>query len=544
MRRIVASARALGTVSNRTGLRPVSRVLVRIALAALLAGGAGALVPAGGRALEPIVYTMRFPAPDSHTAVIEARVPTEGRASIDLMLPVWSPGYYRTADYAASVRDFRAATPAGASLTVEKPKPNHWVVVTDRAPAVVISYSLDCQSQFVTGCWVGLAYGVINGPSTYITLAERAARPHEIQLELPSGWKESISSLDPAPNRQPNHYRAPDYDVFVDSPIVAGTISTHAFTVGKTAHILADFGELGAWDGQAAAALLKRIAEQHRRLLGELPFARYVFLNAFRRGAGGLEHLNSSLLTSAPNSSERLPTLRWLKFASHEYFHAINVKRLRPIELGPFDYERLPETPSLWISEGLTTYYGDLAVARSGVGTQDDFLAGLSGHIRTVQTSPGRLVQTLAQASLAVGESSRSGVGGNRDTTISYYAKGPAVGFLLDARIRRLTADAKSLDDVMRLAYQRYSGARGFTPEEFQKTASEVAGADLRPFFHAALETTGELDYQEALDWFGLRFAEATEPGTEWRLEVRPEASTAQRQHLRHLVGSAPGSSK
>ena len=148
-----------------------------------------------------------------------------------------------------------------------------------------------------------------------------------------------------------------------------------------------------------------------------------------------------------------------------------------------------------------------------------------------VQTSPGRLVQTLAQASLTVGESSMSGVGGNKETTVSYYDKGPIVGFLLDARIRRLTDDRKSLDDVMRLAYKRYGGTRGFTPEQFQATASEIAGADLQPFFHSALDTTEELDYRESLDWFGLQLTDA------WALGVRPDASDVQARHLERLAG-------
>jgi predicted metalloprotease with PDZ domain len=251
-----------------------------------------------------------------------------------------------------------------------------------------------------------------------------------------------------------------------------------------------------------------------------------------RGGWGGLEHLNSTLLSTAPAPKEALPSIDWWKYVSHEYFHAINVKRLRPLELGPFDYEQLPSTPSLWISEGLTTYYGDLAVVRSGVGTLAEHLAGLSGNIRSTQTTPGRLVQTLAEASLTAGKSSTSGVGGDPKTTISYYEKGPVVGFLLDARIRRLTNEKKSLDDVMRLAYSRYSGAKGFTPEQFVATISEVAGADLSGYLHEMLETTHELDYAEALDWFGLHFAE---PGS-WKLEPRPDASEAQQRHFAQLV--------
>lgn len=251
-----------------------------------------------------------------------------------------------------------------------------------------------------------------------------------------------------------------------------------------------------------------------------------------------MEHLNSTLLTSS-SARSATATLPWLKFVSHEYFHAINVKRLRPIELGPFDYENPPRTESLWISEGLTTYYGDLGVIRSGVGTPRDFLTGMSSQIRQLQNAPGRLVQTIEQSSLDVWTNSNSGVGGNANTTVSYYVKGLILGFLLDARIRHVTDDAKSLDDVMRLAYKRYSGERGFKPEEFQATAAEVAGVDLKEFLRRALASTEELNYTEMLDWFGLRFApqsDPPDPAKAWMLEARPDATDAQMRHFQRLM--------
>lgn len=523
---------------------PASRPFVIGLAAALSLAAAQSPVPRAAGP-EPIVYTLGAPAPETNIAQIEARVPTAGRAVVEMMLPAWSPGYYNLGDYAANVRDLAARAPGGAALAVERKGSNHWLVTTGGAPAIVVSYALLCRSTFITGCWVGTDFAVLNGPSVFITLAERAERPHEVHLVLPPVWKQSISSLDPAPDGQPHHYRGPNYDVFIDSPIVAGTIGAHEFDVGGTRHVLADFGELGRWDGRAAAEQIRRFVDEHRRFLGgALPFTRYVFLNAFRGGQGGLEHLNSSLLTSPRRPSAAEPTLRWLNFVSHEYFHAINVKRLRPVELGPFNYDELPRTPSLWISEGLTTYFGSLAVARSGLASPADFLAGLSGHIRSLQTSPGRLRQTLEQASLSAGISSQSGVGGDRQTTISYYDKGPVVGLLLDARIRRATGGRRSLDDGMRLAIARYSGARGFTPGEFQRTMGEVAEADLEAFFKTTLASTDELDYREMLEWFGLRFAEpgAADPARAWALEVDPDATDEQRRHFASLLAPTPPS--
>ena len=508
---------------------------LRTAFAAILAGQLACAGPAAGP--EPIVYTVRFPSLETQVAEIEATVPTEGRASVDLMMAVWSPGFYRVEDYAGKVASLSAHAPDGAALAVERPAGNRWRIDTGGHRSVVVTYRLSATGRSVTTNWVGPDYAVLNGPATFITLAGSTARPHEVRLELPPGWARSMTGLDPAPDGLPHHYRAPDFDTLADSPIVAGNPVVSEFDVEGTRHLLVDIGERGEWNSASAADKLARIVAEVAREWGGLPFERYVFLNVFRRGGGGLEHLNSTLLTSSPNPAAE-PTLRWLKFAAHEYVHALNVKRLRPVELGPFDYERPPTTGSLWISEGLTTYYGDLAVARSGVGSLEDLLAGTSSRIRQLQASPGRLVQTLEQSSLGVWTNSTSGVGTDPATTVSYYVKGAVVGLLLDARIRRLTGDAKSLDDAMRLALERFGGERGFTPEEFEATAAEVAGADLGGWFAHAIRSTAELDYGEMLDWWGLRFAEADpdDPATAWALEVRPDATGEQRRHLEHLI--------
>jgi predicted metalloprotease with PDZ domain len=126
--------------------------------------------------------------------------------------------------------------------------------------------------------------------------------------------------------------------------------------------------------------------------------------------------------------------------------------------------------------------------------------------------------------------------------TVSYYVKGPVVGFLLDARIRRVTDGAKSLDDVMKLAYQRYSGERGFTPEQFRKTAEDVAGVDLKEWFRKAIASAEELDYAEALEWFGLRFSKTEGEQAEkktWKLETREDATEAQKGRLKAWLGQA-----
>jgi predicted metalloprotease with PDZ domain len=498
---------------------------------------------ASAQTLAPIVYTVKISKPDAHIAEIEIVVPTEGRPSIDLMMPVWSPGFYRVQDYAKQVEEFGARSTDGAALKVEQTQKNHWQIQTGGEPKIVVSYRLICKQVSVTTNYIDDSLGIFNGAATFPTLVEEARRPHEVQIVLPATWKQSMTALGPAPDGLLNHYRADNYETLVDSPIVAGNPSVHEFEVNGSKHLLVDIGDLGSWDGERAARELEKIVQENNRLWGSLPFRRYLFLNVFRQGRGGLEHKDSTLLTSNPSrAATAAGDFRWLSFVSHEYFHAFNVKWLRPVELGPFDFEHPPRTGSLWISEGVTSYYGELLVTRAGLAKPEDFLAAMSSHIEQLQNSPGRLVQTLEQSSLDVWASGTSGVGRNNTKTVSYYVKGPIAGFLLDAKIRRATGGKKSFDDLMRLALKRYGGDRGFTPDQFRAAAEEVAGTDLKDWFRKVLSSTEELDYAEALDWYGLRFAPVPEPAKDdkpvkkWKLETRDDASEAQKDHLRKLL--------
>jgi predicted metalloprotease with PDZ domain len=518
--------------------RWIGLVVIAAALVAL-----GSPCPALAGPPEPIVATIRIPDPATHEADVTLMVPTEGRAAVELRMARWTPGFYRVEDYASRLKGLQARTPEGAVLEVEPTRVNRWRVQTGGSPRIVVSYRLTCRQHSVTTNWVDKDLGVFNGAPTFLVPIEPARRPYEVRIERPATWKRTITALAPAPDGLPDHYRAEDYDTLVDSPIVAGDLVVQEFDVEGSRHFLVDVGERGAWDSARAARDLETMVRETRRYWGVLPFRRYVFLNVFRPGGGGLEHKDCALLTArAPREVTARSHLKWLEFVAHEYFHAFNVKRLRPVELGPFDYEEPPRTPSLWISEGLTTYGAELILARTGLSRPEDFLAWLSTSITLLQDTPGRLVQTLEQASLEVWTSSMSGIQRSRsEKTVSYYEKGPIVGFLLDTQIRRATDDRKNLDDVMRLAYARYSGARGFTPDEFRAVAEEVAGVDLREWFRRALASTDELEYQEALDWFGLRFADAKQGKPPWKLEVREDATEAQRTHFRGLVGPSEG---
>lgn len=464
----------------------------------------------------PIRYTLRFPAPQTNYVDVEAVVPTDGRAAVELFMAVWTPGSYLIREYERNVEAV-AATAAGRPLAVDKPVKNRWRVATDGLREFTLTYRVFSHEMTVRSNWVDADFAMLNGAPTFLSLADAAgasapahSRPHDVTLVLPPGWKTSVTAMPNAPDGRPHHYVAPDYDTLVDSPIVAGNPALHPFVVDGKPHLLVDVGEGGTFNGARAAQDLQKIVEADRAFWGSLPYDKYVFFNLITETSGGLEHRNSvMMMTSRWKMATRGAYVDWLSLASHEFFHLWNVKRLRPVELGPFDYEKESYPRSLWISEGLTDYYGDLQVRRAGLTSHWEYLALLSDAIKTLQTTPGRLTQTVEMASFDAWIKQYRPDENSVNTVISYYTKGAVLGFVLDARIREATGGAKSLDDVMRTAFARYSGARGFTPAQFREIASEIAGTDLSAWFKKALETTEEIDYTSALEWYGLDFAQA-----------------------------------
>jgi predicted metalloprotease with PDZ domain len=456
---------------------------------------------------EPIRYQLRFPQAASHYVEVEAAIPTDGQAGVELMMAVWTPGSYLVREFSRNVEALQARSADGRSPTIQKTRKNRWRVATDGACSVLVSYRVYGREMGVRSNWIERDYAFLNGAPTFLTLADGIPRPHELRIELPPQWSKAVSALPEVADGGGLAFRAADYDVLVDSPIGLGNPAVYPFDVDGKPHLLVNEGEGGVWDGPRSAADVERIVREYRRMWGSLPYPRYVFLNYLTEGSGGLEHKDSTLmLTSRYKTRTRQGYLDWLSLASHEYLHAWNVKRLRPVELGPFDYEHEVYTRSLWISEGLTDYYGSLAVRRAGIATDKEYLKALSKDIDALQTTPGRLVQPLEASSFDAWIKHYRPDENTRNTAVSYYTKGAVVGFLLDAHIRRTTQGAKSLDDVMRLAYARFAGTRGFTPDEFRRAASEAAGTDLSAWLRQALETAEELDYAPALDWYGLRF--------------------------------------
>jgi predicted metalloprotease with PDZ domain len=472
--------------------------------------------------VDPIRYTLSFPAPHTHYLEVSAVVPTAGRPAVELMMAVWTPGSYMVREYSRNVESVTAARPDGRLVPIEKTDKNRWRLMTDGAPTVTVKYRVYAREMSVRTNWVEADFAVINGAPTFLTLADGGPRPHEVALEPAQGWRTSMTAL-PSTSGGPHRYRAPDYDTLVDSPIVIGNPAVYEFNVGGKPHYLVNVGEAGVFDGSRAARDLAAVVAEHHRMWGAVPYDRYLFLNVLTSvpgqiPGGGLEHRNSTLLMAGRWATRTRPSyLAWLELASHEYFHAWNGKRLRPVELGPFNYEEEVFTRGLWVVEGVTDYYAELLVHRAGLSSEAEYLDALANKIEELQTMPGRTVQPVDVASFDAWIKFYRPDENTPNSSVSYYTKGAVVAFLLDARIRKATGGAKSLDDVLRTAFQKFSGARGYTADEFRTVAEQGSGLDLRAFWAAAVQGTAELDYRDALDTLGLRFRTAADrPSRAW----------------------------
>ena len=483
----------------------VARLLVL--LAAVLAMTAPALaqtVP------EPIRYTLSFPEPHTHYIEVAAVVPTGGQPTVELMMAVWTPGSYMVREYSRHVETVSAAGADGRAVSIEKTDKNRWRVAAGGARTITVKYRVYAREMSVRTNWVEADFAMINGAPTFMTLADGARRPHEIAIEPARGWRVSMTALPGAGGT--HRYRAPDYDALVDSPIIVGNPAVYEFTVDGKRHHLVNVGEAGVFDGARAAKDVETIVRAQQRMWGSLPYDRYVILNVLASvpgqiPGGGLEHMNSTLLMAGRWATRtRASYLSWLELVSHELFHAWNGKRLRPVELGPFNYEEEVLTRGLWVVEGITDYYAELLVHRAGLSSEREYLDALGNKIDELQTTLGRGVQPVELASFDAWIKYYRPDENSSNSSVSYYTKGAVLAFLLDAKIRHASGGAKSLDDVMRVAFQKFSGERGYTPDAFKAVAEQVSGLDLSSFWATGVQGTGDLDYTEALDTLGLRF--------------------------------------
>ncbi|WP_224369240.1 M61 family metallopeptidase [Hyalangium versicolor] len=438
---------------------------------------------------EAVHYRVSMPRPHSHLFEVEAIFPA-GPDVLDALLPVWTPGSYLVREYARHVQDVTAEGPRGEALRVQRTDKRTFRVRAGGV-AVTLRYRVYAHELTVRTSHLDGSHGYFNGATLFLYTEASRHLEHRVRVTAPEGWR-TFSALE----QRDGTFIAPDYDTLVDSPFEVGPHTPLSFVAAGVPHEVVVWGDTVP-DADKLMTDLQRVCEAEAKLFGGLPMKRYLFLVYLAdKGRGGLEHQASTALLFPRSALQS--TRGWedfLTLAAHEYFHLWNIKRIKPRALVPFDYSQENYTTLLWAFEGMTSYYDNLFVRRAGLMSAGRYLARLGETLTTLHGTPGRRVQTLADASLMSWIKHYRPDENSANSAISYYLKGEVVCALLDLEIRRATSDSKGLDDVMRLLWQRHGDGTGVPEDGIEAAVREVAGKDLMPFFDKAVRSTEELDY-------------------------------------------------
>lgn len=483
-----------------------------------------------------ITYRLSMSRPVSHLfeVTMEVELP-DGNIpeSVDFQMARWSPGRYAVFDFAKNVQQVWAAAgicphPAEqsgttcrlASLPVQRVDNQTWRVETRAGSALTFNYKVFGNDLSGTFSQLDPRHANFNGGSIFMYVVNHKPDPVQLVIYPPAGWRIINGRTDRADQRE---WEFPNWDVMIDTPTeIAPDWTQDDFEVdGKKYHVMVHSFGNEAGKRKALVRDIEKIVRAETAMWGPPDFESYTFLIHFAaddRSGDGMEHLTSTQIIEPGALAESAAYSDALGTVAHEFFHVWNVKRLRPLELGPWDFTRPANTRGLWIAEGFTNYYGHVMLMRANVWNGVQFLKRESETIAGIENAAGSRLMSADESSLSASfiddapHAQRTDLG---NTSISYYPKGELIALVLDLMIRGRTNGKASLDDVMRRMYDEfylrssnnsyYLRGRGYTPEDLQRVASEVSGVDLKDFFERYTRTPQTLPYDEALNYVGLR---------------------------------------
>lgn len=461
-------------------------------------------------------YRITPRSPEAHLFEVRLRVERPDPEGQRLYLPAWIRGSYMVRDFARNLISLSASAD-GAEVAVSKLDKQTWQVAPVAGPLEVI-YSIYAWDLSVRAAHLDTTHAFFNGPSVFLGVAGREGQPCEVEISPPEGgayrdWRLAVAmpplEVDAAGF---GRYRADDYEALLDYPAEMGVFDTAAFEVHEAPHRFVVSGRHKG-DLKRVRRDLEAICRETVALFGALPVAAYLFLlRVVGEGYGGLEHRDCSSLMigrdSLPHAGLEQPDKdyrRLLGLCSHEYFHLWHVKRISPEVFLRRGTEGEVYTRQLWVFEGITSYYDELILVRSGVIEPKAYLEMLAETITRVMRGSGRFKQTLEESSFDAWTKFYKQDENAPNAIVSYYAKGALLALLLDLTIREKSADTTSLDDVMRVLWQRHGETGAGVPEGgFEILARQVTGLDLEDIFASGARSTGELPLAEALRGLGI----------------------------------------
>ncbi|MBE9584828.1 M61 family metallopeptidase [Mucilaginibacter sp. JRF] len=448
-----------------------------------------------------ISYTVTFPEAQAHYVDIEMKLSGLAQKTTNLKMPVWTPGSYLVREFAKNVEGFTAWNGSKA-IEAGKVNKNTWRINTTGITELTVKYRVYANEVSVRTAFIDASHAFLSTSGLFLYPQGMLSQPSTIKIVPYKGWTTVSTSLEQVGGDQFT-VTAPNYDILFDSPIEVGTQDVFNFKAAGVNYEVAMYGG-GNYDKERLKVDMPKVIEQHTKIFGENPNKRYVFIvHNFQRGGGGLEHLSSTVLGASRDgyATER-GYLGFLELVSHEHFHLWNVKRLRPIALGPFDYENENYTTNLWIAEGFTAYYEAKAMRHAGLLPADGYVNTLAGSLSNHDNQPGSKIQSAAEASFDAWIKFYRPNENSNNSTISYYGKGSIIAYMLDLEIINSSNAKYSLDDVMKYMYNEYYKVkkRGYTDAEFKLGLEKFAGKKLDDFYKKYI--TG-VEFPDNATYFG-----------------------------------------
>ena len=470
----------------------------------------------------PVEYDIAFPRAQHHEAQVSVTYRGLDRKPVRFQMARSSPGRYALHEFAKNVYSVSAVDGAGKPLTVERTDPYGWTV-GGHDGTVTVRYTLFGDRGDGTYAQIDPTHARLNIPATFLWAVGQDARPIRVRFHPQAGWKIATQL---APTNDPTVFTARDLQYFMDSPVELSAWDERHWTVASGAKTytirLTVHHDGSAADLDRFAAMAQKVTAQQIAIFGEPPaydHGTYTFLADYmpQISGDGMEHRNSTVISQA--RSLAAANFSQIQTLSHEFFHAWNVERIRPTELEPFDFTRANPTPSLWLAEGFTQYYGPLAVLRAGVMPLDEYIKQLSGTLNGLINTPARRYGGPQEMSLRAPfvDAAQSIDPTNPNIFVSYYPYGAAIALALDLELRQ-HFPTLSLDDYMRQLWRNHGNPeRSYHPDDLRVALAQVTGdqAFADRFFARSVTASGLPDFAPLLAQAGLTLR-AARPGKAW----------------------------
>ncbi len=433
----------------------------------------------------------------NHLYKIKIEIPnTKNESILDLKIPEWTPGYYQLLNFSKNVLEFKASNERNENLGFVKTDENTWRIATNNSKSIIIDYQILAKDDFIAKAYIGENKAFLRSTALFLFSEKYFNNPISIDIDK-NKWKTISTGLD----KKGKNYIAKNSDQLFDSPILVGDLEElPSFDIKGKKHYFTGI-DLGNFDKKKLMDDLKKMIIETTNIFNDIPYEHYNFIS-IGKGNGGIEQTNSTALTFDGNSlNNEKSRQKTLNFLTHEYFHHFNIKRIRPIEIGPFNYSGKNKTKTLWVGEGLSVYYEAIVLNRAGIKSKEIMLEEWGQMISGFENNPAKTKQTLADSSYYTWE---DGPFGRKGETISFYAKGPLVGMLLDLKIRISSNNQHSLDDVMRDLYSIYKNKnRGYLETELNDIIRKYAGSETDEIL-SYVYTLEPINYQKYFNEAGL----------------------------------------